>query len=134
MANEKKVVVRKEFNLARDDGSVVNYRAGTHAMPAEDAKHWYTRLHIEGGDEQADIAENVDPITGANKVASPTPEGGEGGTGDDAGVDIDGDGIDDMTIAQLKDELRARDLAVTGNKDELVQRLRDDDEAKAEGQ
>lgn len=43
-----------------------------------------------------------------------------------------GDGYDEKTVAELQDELRARDLPVSGNKDELVDRLREDD-AKTPG-
>lgn len=38
-----------------------------------------------------------------------------------------GDGYDEKTVIELQDELRARDLPVSGNKDELVARLRFDD-------
>lgn len=41
----------------------------------------------------------------------------EGGEGD----------YDDMSIEELKNLLRARDLPVSGNKDELVARLEEDD-------
>lgn len=36
--------------------------------------------------------------------------------------------VDDLTVDELKDELRARDLPVGGNKDELVKRLREAEE------
>jgi hypothetical protein len=51
--------------------------------------------------------------------------------GDDA--DDDGSEYDDMTIDQLKDALRERDLPVSGNKQELIDRLVEDDEADDEG-
>ena len=34
------------------------------------------------------------------------------------------DALDDMTVAQLKDLLRDRNLPVSGNKSELIERLR----------
>lgn len=37
------------------------------------------------------------------------------------------DDYEAMTNEQLREELKSRDLAVTGNKDELVSRLRQDD-------
>lgn len=40
-------------------------------------------------------------------------------------------GYEEQTVAELQDELRARDLAVSGTKDELIARLEEDDEAKA---
>lgn len=43
-----------------------------------------------------------------------------------------GDGYDEKTVIELQDELRARDLPVSGNKDELVARLQEDD-AKTPG-
>lgn len=39
------------------------------------------------------------------------------------------DSYDDWTVAELKEELKARDLAVGGTKRELVARLEADDEA-----
>ncbi|MFG2269132.1 SAP domain-containing protein [Streptomyces chartreusis] len=38
-------------------------------------------------------------------------------------------GYEDMTVEQLKEQLAARDLPKSGKRDELVQRLRDDDAA-----
>lgn len=45
-----------------------------------------------------------------------------------------GDGYDEKTVAELQDELRARDLPVSGNKDELVSRLQDDDAKPADAE
>lgn len=39
----------------------------------------------------------------------------------------DGDDYSDMTVDELQDELRERDLPVSGNKDELIQRLQEAD-------
>ena len=44
MAN-KTVNIAKAFTLNRDDGSSVTYGIGTHAMPEDDARHWFTALH-----------------------------------------------------------------------------------------
>lgn len=41
-------------------------------------------------------------------------------------------GYEDMTVEQLKEQLAARDLPKSGKRDELVQRLRDDDAAGTE--
>lgn len=38
---------------------------------------------------------------------------------------------EDWTVEQLKEELAARNLAKSGKRDDLVQRLRDDDAARA---
>lgn len=40
-------------------------------------------------------------------------------------VAVDVDGFDDLTVEQLKEQLTARELPVTGNKPELVARLRE---------
>jgi SAP domain-containing protein len=40
-------------------------------------------------------------------------------------------GYEEQTVADLQDELRNRDLAVSGTKDELIARLEEDDQAKA---
>lgn len=41
---------------------------------------------------------------------------------------------EDMTVSQLQDELRGRDLSTTGNKGELIDRLTADDESDDEPQ
>lgn len=38
---------------------------------------------------------------------------------------------DDATVEELKEELKARNLPTTGNKDELVKRLEQDDESNS---
>lgn len=43
-----------------------------------------------------------------------------------------GDGYDDMVGDDLREELRKRELPVSGTNDELVARLREDDAAKAQ--
>lgn len=43
--------------------------------------------------------------------------------------DADAEGYEAKTVEELKDELRARDLPVSGSKDELIERLVADDEA-----
>jgi antitoxin component HigA of HigAB toxin-antitoxin module len=50
-----------------------------------------------------------------------------------SGTALDGEGV---TVDDLQEEIRARqaegaDLKVTGNRDELIKRLHDDDEARA---
>jgi len=42
-----KVTIAKKFTLNRDDGSSATYGPGNHDMPDVDAKHWFTKLHIE---------------------------------------------------------------------------------------
>lgn len=37
------VVVPKSFLLTRDDGTPVQYLAGTQEMPLDDAAHWFAR-------------------------------------------------------------------------------------------
>lgn len=37
------VVVPKAFMLTRDDGTPVQYQAGTQEMPLDDAAHWFAR-------------------------------------------------------------------------------------------
>lgn len=39
------VVVPKAFMLTRDDGTPVQYQAGTQEMPLDDAAHWFSRAH-----------------------------------------------------------------------------------------
>ena len=39
-----KMIVDKEFVLARDAGDFVRYSKGEVDMPEADAKHWYTQL------------------------------------------------------------------------------------------
>lgn len=48
------------------------------------------------------------------------------------GEEGEGDGYDDLTAAELQDLCRERGLAVSGNKSELIQRLRDADNSTEE--
>lgn len=52
---------------------------------------------------------------------APTSADAEASEGDDS------DGYDTMTVEELQDELRDRELKVGGNKSELIARLRNDD-------
>jgi hypothetical protein len=78
--------------------------------------------HPESGGE-ATVAESAVPIlagAGWQKVD------------DQAAQQAVDDGLDGMTVEQLRVELRSRDLPVTGNKAELVDRLRGEPEPAAE--
>lgn len=57
---------------------------------------------------------------------APEPAAADDGT---AGGDSD---YQDLTAEELKDKLRSRDLPVSGNKDELVARLEEDDASPEE--
>jgi len=41
------ITIVKAFKLTRDDGTMVTYPVGTYEMPAQDAAHWFTRLHSD---------------------------------------------------------------------------------------
>jgi SAP domain len=47
--------------------------------------------------------------------------------GEPEAANTSGSDYSDMTVDELQDELRARDLAVSGNKDELIARLQESD-------
>lgn len=81
----------------------------------------------------------VDPTTqeslanAAQNAGIPQTSGDLDAEGQPAAAAAAGDSYDDMTNEQLKDELRGRTdtdgnaLAVSGTKDELIARLRDND-------
>jgi hypothetical protein len=88
---------------------------------------WLTHPDLPGQDFQA--AESAVPIHRANgwRLAEDEPE-----------EKLEDDGLEVLTVEELKDEARARDLPVSGTKAELLQRLRsegnDDGQAEAAGQ
>ena len=45
-------------------------------------------------------------------------------------VPSDGDDLDDMTVAELKEHLRSEGLSTSGKKEVLIQRLRDAPKAR----
>lgn len=81
----------------------------------------------------SDVARPVD-----EEAAEPTmdehTETGDGQSDEDANIDVDGDGKVDgyemFTKADLVAECEQRGLSTTGNKPDLVRRLRDADSAK----
>lgn len=70
-----------------------------------------------------------DQATRLKKAGAKIKAASDEQTSDDDGDS--GDGFDGMTVEDLQGALRERDLPVTGNKEELIQRLRDDEEASA---
>lgn len=62
----------------------------------------------------------------ANPRQVPRPVGIDGKYEDRtaAGADVEEYAPEDLTVEELKDELHSRDLPVSGNKDELVKRLK----------
>ncbi len=57
-------------------------------------------------------------------VAPPPVEDEDDGPGDEHGDAVDGDGFDDLTKPELQDELERRGLPTSGNKPDLIARLR----------
>jgi hypothetical protein len=51
--------------------------------------------------------------------------------GEETPAETPAQAYEDWTVEQLKEELAARNLAKSGKRDDLVQRLRDDDTARA---
>jgi hypothetical protein len=81
--------------------------------PADPGKSWE-----EGTEPPIQFAQRPfdPPVTGAFAGATIVGEEGETEEADD---------LDEWTVEELKDELRSRDLSTSGNKQELVKRLRD---------
>jgi hypothetical protein len=74
-----------------------------------------------------DVARNDEEFSGkASKAAAAPPEGGQGDEGGDWYED------EGVTKAQLQAELESRQLGTSGNKAELVARLREHDAGTGE--
>lgn len=87
-------------------------------------------LRVDHGPINEDI---VDSLTEAEKEwlrswnrHSEIPGEDEPDAGDEPAVE--GDGYEDMTVAELQALLEARGLPKSGNKDDLIARLEEDDE------
>lgn len=82
------------------------------------------------GDGDEPEAESGGSAEGANVPQNTTSNAAvvEGGEPEEESGDVD---LADRTVAELRDELRARDLPVSGTKDELVDRLEDADEGES---
>jgi hypothetical protein len=68
-------------------------------------------------DEPTDNTRQVPRPVGEHELLDSPGEKGDGAEDD----------LEDWTVDELKDELRERDLPVSGNKDELVKRLKEAD-------
>lgn len=95
------------------------------------------KLRVDHGPVDEDIA---DELTDAEKAWLRSWNRGDEIPGEDADAtdadedddeeDEGDDDYDDMTGDQLRDELRRRDLPTSGRNDELIARLREDDESE----
>ena len=81
------------------------------------------------------VNEAAQPPEEDNDMAKITVHGGPSNAAADETqpdpADTGEPGYEDLTVEQLKEQLGDRGLAKTGKRDELVQRLREDDEARA---
>ena len=112
-----------------------------------DRKLWYTEDHsrvVEDGDPRAAFLfgtagkeVELEEAIRVKLVRRKTKESSEIEAGEVPGVDLDDEqdeeddlesteDVEDMTVEELKEELKARDLPVSGNKDELIKRLQQD--------
>ena len=113
-----------------------------------DRKLWYTADRsrvVEDGDPRAASLlgtagkeVELEEAIRVKLVRRKTKESSEIEAGEVPGVDLDDEGaeddddleptedVEDMTVEELKEELKARDLPVSGNKDELIKRLQQD--------
>lgn len=78
----------------------------------------------EPGDGRATVAIDPDPNQGTY-----TDDGDDPDEGDDDGDD-EGDNYEDLNKDDLKAALAERDLPTSGTKDELIARLREDDDSE----
>jgi hypothetical protein len=88
-------------------------------------------LRVDHGPVDPDIADSLttaekDWLRSWNRQSEIPGEEAPASDGDDA--DSDDADYSDLTLDELKDKLRDRDLPVSGNKDELIARLEEDDE------
>ena len=92
-------------------------------LSQEEIDDLLTRHPIETVRYWAELAEQ-----GVEDDVEDEPEGSGDPVDPDASVpDPTGDGYDEMTNPLLADELERRGLVKSGNKDELIARLREDD-------
>lgn len=92
------------------------------------------KITVHGGPTNDDAEEPAGPADGVETTAVEVEEGHEapadGGQDSDESAEV----VDynAFTVEELRAELAGRDLPVSGNKPELVKRLADDDEARAD--
>jgi hypothetical protein len=130
------------FQVVHPDGQVQEYaRYPKHALTEVVQELTPALVEFEGKEVPADSQGNPLDSEGSNGVAAgdlvisvypggqaeESPEAEEGAEGEAEGPEY----YEDDTVEGLKDELRDRELPVSGNKAELVERLAESDESEA---
>jgi SAP domain-containing protein len=103
------------------------YDKKQHEEQGDDYIAWLRTWNVE----VPQPAEGQAPAQTDDTVEAQADKDGEPAVNVDPDAPARGDDYDEWTNEELRDELEKRELSKSGNKAELVARLREDDEAEA---
>lgn len=118
--------------LLQEDDAKVDLQSRTKETKMRKARREALARQAELDDEDLgpdeDEGEDLEDDLGHSEADDDEPDESVEDDDSDGDDSDDEDGYEAMTVEQLQDELRNRELPVSGNKDELVGRLEADDE------